>query len=99
MSDGVRRYFPVSWDELHRDARALSWRLAERGPFAGIVAVTRGGLVPAHIVARELCRRMRRRGDRQRKVVAGDGLTDRRDVDAYGQWRCRLRAIVTELRR
>lgn len=31
--------------------------------------------------------------------VAADGLTDRRDVDAYGQWRCRLRAIVTELRR
>ena len=54
MSEAVRRYFPVSWDELHRDARALSWRLAERGPFAGIVAVTRGGLVPAHIVAREL---------------------------------------------
>jgi xanthine phosphoribosyltransferase len=54
LSEGARRYFPVSWEELHRDARALSWRLAERGPFAGIVAVTRGGLVPAHIVAREL---------------------------------------------
>ena len=54
MSEGARRYFPVSWEELHRDARALSWRLAERGPFEGIVAVTRGGLVPAHIVAREL---------------------------------------------
>jgi xanthine phosphoribosyltransferase len=54
VSEGARRYFPVSWEELHRDARALSWRLAERGPFEGIVAVTRGGLVPAHIVAREL---------------------------------------------
>jgi xanthine phosphoribosyltransferase len=54
VSESVRRYFPVSWEELHRDARALSWRLAERGPFEGIVAVTRGGLVPAHIVAREL---------------------------------------------
>jgi xanthine phosphoribosyltransferase len=54
VSETVRRYFPVSWEELHRDARALSWRLAERGPFEGIVAVTRGGLVPAHIVAREL---------------------------------------------
>jgi xanthine phosphoribosyltransferase len=54
VSEGATRYFPVSWDELHRDARALSWRLAERGPFKGIVAVTRGGLVPAHIVAREL---------------------------------------------
>lgn len=53
-----RRYFPVSWDELHRDAKALSWRLAEHGEWAGIVAVTRGGLVPAHIIARELTVRL-----------------------------------------
>jgi xanthine phosphoribosyltransferase len=46
--------FPVSWDELHRNARALAWRLVQLGPFKGIVAVTRGGLVPAAIVAREL---------------------------------------------
>ena len=48
------REFPVSWDELHRHARALAWRLLELGPFHGIVAITRGGLVPASIVAREL---------------------------------------------
>ena len=46
--------FPVSWDEFHRDARALAWRLSGLGPFEAIVAVTRGGLVPAAIVAREL---------------------------------------------
>jgi xanthine phosphoribosyltransferase len=46
--------FPVSWDQFHRDARALAWRLASSGPFTAIVAVTRGGLVPAAIVAREL---------------------------------------------
>src|SRR5438874_12338852 len=46
--------FPVSWDEFHRDARALAWRLAGTGPFEAIVCVTRGGLVPAAIVAREL---------------------------------------------
>ena len=46
--------FPVSWDQFHRDARALAWRLSEAGPFAAIVCVTRGGLVPAAIVAREL---------------------------------------------
>ncbi len=46
--------FPVSWDELHRHSRALAWRLLDRGPWKGIVAVTRGGLVPAAIVAREL---------------------------------------------
>ena len=47
-------YYTVTWDQLHRDARALAWRLMERGPFAGIVAITRGGLIPAAIIAREL---------------------------------------------
>jgi xanthine phosphoribosyltransferase len=46
--------FPVSWEELHRNAKALAWRLAGSGPWKGIVAVTRGGLVPAAVVAREL---------------------------------------------
>jgi xanthine phosphoribosyltransferase len=50
----VTKNFPVSWDEIDRDARALAWRLAAIGPFRGIIAVTRGGLVPAAIVAREL---------------------------------------------
>ncbi len=54
MSEAERKYFPVSWGELHRDAKALSWRLADAGPWEGIVAIARGGLVPAHIVAREL---------------------------------------------
>lgn len=52
--DRQNKAFPVSWDQFHRDARALAWRLAGAGPFAGIVCVTRGGLVPAAIVAREL---------------------------------------------
>ncbi len=46
--------FPVSWDMFHRDARALAWRLNGSGPFHAIVAITRGGVVPAAIVAREL---------------------------------------------
>ena len=46
--------FPVSWEELHRNSRALAWRVLELAPFKGIIAVTRGGLVPAAIVAREL---------------------------------------------
>ncbi len=54
MSDPYQKSFPVSWDQLHRDAKALAWRLAEEGPWTGIVAITRGGLVPAAIVAREL---------------------------------------------
>jgi xanthine phosphoribosyltransferase len=48
------RYYTVSWDQLHRDSKALAWRLMERGPFRGVCAITRGGLIPAAIVAREL---------------------------------------------
>jgi xanthine phosphoribosyltransferase len=47
-------YYTVTWDQLQRDARALAWRLMGAGPFRGIVAVTRGGLIPAAIMAREL---------------------------------------------
>ena len=46
--------FVVSWDALHRDARALAWRLLADGPYQRIIAITRGGLVPTAIVAREL---------------------------------------------
>jgi xanthine phosphoribosyltransferase len=48
------KVFPVSWDQFHRDSRALAWRLHGAGPFEAIVCITRGGLVPAGIVAREL---------------------------------------------
>jgi xanthine phosphoribosyltransferase len=51
---GPEKAFPVSWDQFHRDARALAWRLHSAGPFEAIVCITRGGLVPAAIVAREL---------------------------------------------
>ncbi len=50
--------FHVSWDQIHRDSRALAWRLDKRGPDNGawraVVAITRGGMAPAMIVAREL---------------------------------------------
>jgi xanthine phosphoribosyltransferase len=54
MSDHYQKAFPVSWDQLHRDAKALAWRLADGGPWRSVIAITRGGLVPAAIVAREL---------------------------------------------
>ena len=46
--------FPVTWEELHRNAKALAWRLNSYGPFKGVIAITRGGMVPAAVVAREL---------------------------------------------
>src|SRR5260221_10007596 len=44
----------ISWVELHRDTRYLSQILNKKGPWKGIIAITRGGLVPAALVAREL---------------------------------------------
>jgi xanthine phosphoribosyltransferase len=49
-----RKTYPISWEQLHRDSKALAWRLLDMDFFKGIVAVTRGGLVPAAIIAREL---------------------------------------------
>ncbi|MCF4166099.1 xanthine phosphoribosyltransferase [Zavarzinia compransoris] len=50
-----QKAFPVSWEQFHRDARALTWRLtAGERTYKAIACITRGGLVPALIVAREL---------------------------------------------
>jgi len=51
--------FHISWDQIHRDSRALAWRLDGHGPeenggWKAVVAITRGGMAPAMIVAREL---------------------------------------------
>lgn len=55
MTTTPQKRFPVSWDQFHRDARALAWRLSGHGTqFEALVCITRGGLVPAAIVAREL---------------------------------------------
>ena len=54
MNQTNQKSFPVTWDQFNRDSRALAWRLSEQGPFEACVAITRGGLVPAAIVAREL---------------------------------------------
>lgn len=81
-----RHDYPVSWEELHRNARALAWRLTELQPLHGVVAITRGGLVPAAIVARELEVRLidtvciasydhKKQGEANilKKAAAGDG--------------------------
>ncbi len=61
MSDRLphEKGFHVSWDQIHRDSRALAWRLDKQGPgddgaWRAVVAITRGGMAPAMIVAREL---------------------------------------------
>lgn len=47
-----------SWHEMHREATDLGQRLAAAGPWRGLVAISRGGLVPAAIVARVLDQRL-----------------------------------------
>jgi xanthine phosphoribosyltransferase len=54
MPDNYQKTYPISWGQLHRDSKALAWRLLDQRTWKGIVAITRGGLVPAAIIAREL---------------------------------------------
>ena len=54
MPDTYQKTYPISWEQLHRDSKALAWRLVNQVKWEGIVAITRGGLVPAAIIAREL---------------------------------------------
>ncbi len=51
---GYHHTWQVSWEKLQADTRALVRRIAPHGPFCGLVAVVRGGLVPAGLVAREM---------------------------------------------
>lgn len=58
MSEAAPNAFPVFWEQFHRDSRALAWRLKGVADWKAIVCITRGGLVPAAIIARELGVRM-----------------------------------------
>ena len=44
----------VTWADVHRDSKILVRTLLDLGPWQGIVALTRGGLVPAAIISREM---------------------------------------------
>lgn len=48
------REFFVSWEELHRATKELARRQLPAEQYQGVIAVSRGGLVPAAIIAREL---------------------------------------------
>ena len=40
----------ISWAELHRDTRRLCHELMAKGPFKGIIAIARGGLIPSALI-------------------------------------------------
>lgn len=46
--------FPITWEQVHRDALRLANKLKNIKQFDAIIAVCRGGLVPASLVARAL---------------------------------------------
>ncbi|PID41185.1 MAG: xanthine phosphoribosyltransferase [Proteobacteria bacterium] len=54
LQSDYKRTYPISWEQLHRDSKALAWRLLDVHYFKGLIAITRGGLVPAAVIAREL---------------------------------------------
>jgi len=43
MSEKYQKTYPISWEQLHRDSKALAWRLLDQREWQGIVAITRGG--------------------------------------------------------
>jgi hypothetical protein len=47
ISSPYRDDIVISWPELHRDTRILCHALMEKGPFKGIIAIARGGMIPA----------------------------------------------------
>lgn len=50
----LHSHLVLSWSDVHRDTERLAMELTRRGPWRGIVAIARGGLVPAALLAREL---------------------------------------------
>jgi len=53
-SESYHKTYPVSWEQVHRDCKALAWRLLGVCKWERIVGIARGGLIPAAIIAREL---------------------------------------------
>ncbi|MDR1693603.1 MAG: xanthine phosphoribosyltransferase [Lactobacillaceae bacterium] len=44
----------ISWEEFHKDTKSLCEKIKASGSYDKIIAVSRGGLVPAGIVSYEL---------------------------------------------
>jgi len=57
-SERYQKTYPISWEQIHRDCKALAWRLVGIGKWKRIVGIARGGLIPAAIIARELSIRL-----------------------------------------
>lgn len=54
MTAAFTKNLILSWDDVQRDARRLAAQLSPHLPFKGVIAIPRGGLIPAAVLAREL---------------------------------------------
>src|SRR6202012_763531 len=50
----ANRHLTIDWPMFHRDIHLLAANLVSKGPFKGLIAIARGGLVPAGILSRIL---------------------------------------------
>ena len=69
----MSKEFVVTWDDFHVAARALGQKLKSKGSWKGICAVTRGGMIPACLVAQETETKLI-------KSIALETYTDYKDV-------------------
>ncbi len=44
----------LTWHQVHEDSSALAEKVKDKGPFEGVVAIARGGYIPAIIIAHKL---------------------------------------------
>lgn len=54
MNDTDAKEVFLSWEQIHKDSKNLALQLRDVKEWKGVVAVTRGGMVPACLVARVL---------------------------------------------
>jgi hypothetical protein len=66
----------ISWTELHRDAKFIAKHLLATGSWKGIIAITKGGLIPSALI---LCQR-----GLASSVISLDQLQDFIVVDRQG---------------
>jgi len=86
--------FHVSWDQLHRDSRALAWRLDGKGPDDGawkaVVAITRGGMSDRSIPTRILPVSMPSPRVKSRPMISSRRSVRIRGSSSRGIWRCNM---------
>ncbi len=50
----TQKEYHISWEKILGDAKKLADKIKDKGDFHGLIAITRGGLVPAGLIAQEL---------------------------------------------